>query len=47
MIIIWLRQSQGLSGAALAGVSGGLFAAVYAISAKIALKGIVYRRWTP
>jgi hypothetical protein len=43
----WLQQAQVLSGAALAGAHGGLFAAAFAASAKAALNGIEYRIWAP
>lgn len=47
LVLTWLRQSDWLHGAAFGGAFGGLFGGAYAISAKVAMKGIVYRPWEP
>ena len=45
-LITWLRQSQLVSGGVLAGLIGGLSGAVFAGSARVAFRGIVFRAWS-
>ena len=42
-IVTWLQQTHHVGGIAFAALGGGLFGGAFSLSAKVALRGIVFR----